>query len=601
MSNFSSQLDPPRSAYLRRIDDPEEKSLMSECVTNNMLWATTFHPDWFDDPMTDFNREAWSLYDNELAHRIVFCTPRGSQKTTNSAAYVCKNACFRMRNFVVWVSQTLAIAEQWTENIRSQLMTNAKIRDYFGKMTTKKFEDTNVSQSKRCFNLCDPRTGEPFMTVVPKGAEQQMRGMNASIGGRLVRPNLIVIDDPENSKEIGNEENRKAFRDWLHDSLMNCVDTKRPYAWQYPKWEHARQLMQIYGKNAAMHRIVYNDTLKHKDAQIAHLLEDPYWKHCRQAKAEVIEKRLWLTPEYKLALKPDVADRAYKFFNDNPNEDTFYASNAPELIPDWQIAQEIGHAKKSNTLKGYFQENMGKSMPGDMLGFDRAMFQYYNDGEKGLSRNDNLFKCVVYDPARSGEATANYSAITAFGIDTEANRIYVRKSLNERMRPLEMHKKAFNLCAETNSHFLAVDETGLKDHIKQVLMDMAAQCGQPIRFLWLKNQTARSAGDFGTGKEAPKRARGSQIIPYYEGLHVWHDLSLKDGTLEGQLLSYPECGNWDAIDTVGYVPQIMAELGIHFTLASKPPAGQASFADHGNDTDEERQRMDIVMRRWARI
>ncbi len=98
--------------------------------------------------------------------------------------------------------------------------------------------------------------------------------MNIRLGRGLERPTFIFIDDLEDDETVLNEDQRKKVRSWFAGSLLNCVSKKRPEprknrwtgfkrnptGWQYP-W-----------------RVFYTDTLKHQDAQMAHILQSGRWR-----------------------------------------------------------------------------------------------------------------------------------------------------------------------------------------------------------------------------------------------------------------------------------------------------------------------------------
>ena len=552
--------------------------------------------------MTPLHDAMWAKYDDEHAHKTVICSPRGIGKTTQALGKVCHDGVFRIRKFVYWVSQTLDLAEEWTENIKGEILHNPIIRDVFGKLKSKRFEDEEITQSKKAWYLTDPKTSEPFMVIIPRGSNQRVRGKNIRIEGKLVRPDLEVIDDPEHDEEIANEENRKAFAKWLHGSLLPCVDTKRLYAWQHPKWDHARQMARVYDKDFAMWRVLYMDTLKHEDAQIAHLLSDGQWSGLRQSFAEMYKRQDWEQSGKLLSWPREIQERATKFFGDHPSEETFYASNMPTLVSDIQVWHEIQSAKKRpNGLTTWFNEKMCLPMASDSAGFTRSLFQHYSDTASRLQTDGNVFRFVVFDPARSGDATADYSAILAVAIDTTINRIYMRRLFCERVPTLKSYDMCLAIAAQTNSRMIAVDDTGLKEHIRQPLIDRASMMNLGVKFTWLKNLSSKGAGDYGTGREAPKRARAGQIAPYYQSMTVWHDHSLKEGPLEQQMLSYPKPGKWDALDCAGYIPQIMSELGIHFTPVPLPKTGTSPFPAFTENADEQQQALDILQGRWRRI
>ena len=80
--------------------------------------------------------------------------------------------------------------------------------------------------------------------------------------------------------------------------------------------------------------------------------------------------------------------------------------------------------------------------------------------------------------------------------------------------------------------------------------------------IWVK--ATRIQGDYGTGREAAKRARVGQLSPYYRSGQMYHNKATSS-VLEQILLSYPFPNEWDVADALGHFPQVLEEatgLGI---------------------------------------
>lgn len=578
--------------------DPELKRILEHSVFDSKYFSQAFMPETFDHPMTHQHDRFWELLDDETKPNTVICGWRGIGKTVSVGAKVMHAGCFRHRRFVLYVGQTFDHAVKQTEAIKAELTTNPMIREVFGLMRTKKYAGLDISSSKRDWYLCDPDTGEPFMLIMPRGSNQQVRGLNVRLGRRIVRPDLIIVDDPEHDKEIDSEENRRRFRTWLHASLMNCVDTKRVFARQGSD-PYSQQMQRLYGGNYAMSRIIYVDTLKHEDARIAHLLEDPTWTGCRMSMCDIMEREKWDSTVYRGDLSEVMRQRASKFFSKHPTEKRFYYSNVPELISDEAVHVQVVTAREQQVLGEFYREKMCMPTAVEGATFSRDLFQYYLDATSNIQTNPDIVRAIIVDPARSVNVEHAYTAMLALSIDPLQRKIHQRRIVNRRMKPDEIYEECFKLALETNSRYIAVEDTGLKEFIRQPFEDAARMRNLPIRFIWLNARGGQNIGDFGTGRDAAKRARAAQIAPYYHQKMVWHDESLKDSAFEQQMLSYPRPRFWDLLDCAGYIPAVMAELGIHFAPPEPDPLGrniQPSFPD-ADDAWEQAQ--DILSRKWA--
>ena len=585
---------------LQETGDPVVQDILRKSLFDTKYFAQTFLAETFDHPMTHQHDRFWELLDDETKPNTVICAWRGVGKSVSAEAKAMHAGCFRHRRFVLYIGQTFELAARETENMKAEFLGNPMIRQVFGNLKTKKYEGMDISSSKRDWFLCDPTTGEPFMLVMPRGSNQGVRGLNVRIGRKIVRPDLIIVDDPEHDKEINSEENRRRFRTWLHASLMNCIDTKRLFARQGND-SYSKEMRALYGPDYAMSRIIYVDTLKHEDARIAHLLEDPTWTGCRMSMCDIMEREKWDSTVYRGDLSKALQQRASKFFLKYPNEERFYYSNVPELISDAEVFRQVVSARHEQVLGEFYREKM--CMPTSVEGatFARELFQYYLDAVSNIQTNQDIVRAIIVDPARSVNVEHAYTAMLAVSIDPLQRKIHMRRIVNRRMKPNEIYDECFKVALETNSRYIAVEETGLKEFIRQPFEDAARMRNLPVRFLWLNARSGQNIGDFGSGREAAKRARAAQIAPYYHDKMVWHDESLKDSAFEQQMLSYPRPRFWDLLDCAGYVPAVMAELGIHFAPPEPDPFGSNAQPTFPDESESFQQTQDILARRWSII
>ncbi|KKN24880.1 hypothetical protein LCGC14_0890300 [marine sediment metagenome] len=595
--NPSSQASPSFIDRFSASEDPVVREILARSVFDAKYFSQTFLAEIFDHAMTHQHDEFWKLLNNEMDPYTVICAWRGIGKTVSILGKIAHAACFRHRRFILYIGQTFEHAARETENIKAELLTNPMIREIFGNLKAKKYQGMDVSSSKRDWFLCDPITNEPFMLIMPRGSNQQVRGLNVRLGRKIVRPDLILVDDPEHDKEIDNEENRNRFRTWLHGSLMNCIDTKRLFAFQGTD-SFSKEMAALYGPRYAMSRIIYVDTLKHEDARIAHLLEDSTWKGVRMSMCDILEKHRYDDTVYRGNLSIDLQNRAWKFFQKYPKEERFYHSNVPELISDAEIFRQVTSARSEQVLGEFYREKMCLAVPIEDATFTKALFQYYKDSISQIQTNSNLIRIIIVDPARKANVAHAYTAMLALAIDALNRRIYFRRLINKRMKPNEIQSETFRLAIETNSRHIAVEVTGLHEHITQPFEDGATMRRLPVRFHWLNARGGQNTGDYGKGREAPKRARAAQISPYYHDMMVWHDESLRNSPLEQQELSYPRPRFWDCIDCAGYVPQVMALLGIHFAPPEPDPFRKVQTPQFQDAADQFELDQMMLQGRW---
>jgi hypothetical protein len=534
--------------------DPGIQAIILRGSYDTQFFGQTFMAESFGDAMTYQHKETWELIDDETIPRVAICAWRGFGKTTTYVARKVKDICYRYRKFIMLVGRSLDYASMITDNIKSEVIMNPRIRLCFGNMKAQAYEGVELSFSKKAFFLCDPVSGEPICFIVPKGAGQQVRGMNVRLGNQLIRCDDITIDDLEDDDEVNNEELRQGLRRWFHGALLNCVPRSRPNPGT-GKWDLRPGQLPPW-------RIFYMDTLKHEDANIAHLLGSSHWKSVRFPQAE----------RRKMGVNPDGSDK-YEYF-----------SLVPEIVSHSQVRREVREAVDSGTLDQYCMEKLCIPTAPEMASWTRDSFRYYFESESPtdiiryvartgkkpanmrelLNRSPEVDRFIIVDPARTAQSKSAYTAIMGVAAYCTEQKIYIRSLVNERLETDEILDAVFAMAVSLNTRTIAVEDTGLHMHIQHLFMNGARQRGLNIEWIWLKGNNLPRTGDYGTGKDAAKRARASMIVPYYRQGQVIHEESVKNSALEMQQLSFPKAARWDALDCAGYIPQVLQAGGRYF-------------------------------------
>jgi hypothetical protein len=235
------------------------------------------------------------------------------------------------------------------------------------------------------------------------------------------------------------------------------------------------------------------------------------------------------------------------------------------------------------------------------------MFHYYDEQTAhdsgslyGLNKNADLERFVIIDPARTNNMKSCPSGILYVAVDYKQGRVHFRKEINQRLSQDELLDTTFNTAFDMNTKIIAVEITGLGDAGKWMWINYARMKGyNDFQFVWLEAK-GLPKGDFGKGDDAAKRARASQILPLYQKHMVYHDVSLRGGSLEGQELSYPMSTQWDILDCAGYVPTMLDLSGRCFdATATKEGDPEPPKFEDTIDWDEMTER--IREGAWRRV
>lgn len=182
---------------------------------------------------------------------IVVAAPRGHAKSTLLTLLIplyC--ACYRLRRFIVIVSDTDDQVRRFCETIRAELEENELIRRDFGDLSGKRFGRSWTGSN---FTVCHAatdrrgRAGIVFeMHISGRSAGSRVRGIKF----KQYRPDLIICDDIENDINIASEQMRKALYD---------------------------KVIAVYGPALDPHTgiLLFCGTIIHFDSVLARLLDDP--------------------------------------------------------------------------------------------------------------------------------------------------------------------------------------------------------------------------------------------------------------------------------------------------------------------------------------
>lgn len=156
---------------------------------------------------------------------IVVAAPRGHAKSTLLTLLIpiyC--ACYRLRRFILIVSDTDPQVRAFCEAIRAEIEGNELLRRDFGDMVGKSY---GMPWTGANFSICHVEAdnrGRPSvvyeMMITGRSAGSRVRGMKR----RQYRPDLIICDDIENDINIGSQEMRQELFDRVVSVYLPALD-----------------------------------------------------------------------------------------------------------------------------------------------------------------------------------------------------------------------------------------------------------------------------------------------------------------------------------------------------------------------------------------
>lgn len=217
-----------------RTHDPERDARIQKAREDFGFFCTYYLPEHFSLPPADFHRE---IYDLLMKHdRIAIAAPREHAKSTVvNLGFVLYAICFKLKHFIVIVSDTDTQARYFLWSIKTELESNARIAQDFG-------------------DLVDDQKWTEGDFITSNGVRVLARGTGASMRGLRHgshRSDLVIGDDLENDEAVATPTQRQKTMNWLKRVLLNAVGP-------------GGQVFVI-------------GTILHYDSMLANLLKDERW------------------------------------------------------------------------------------------------------------------------------------------------------------------------------------------------------------------------------------------------------------------------------------------------------------------------------------
>lgn len=146
---------------------------------------------------------------------------RGGAKTTITRIFTAKRISYGLSRTILYVSKSLSHAQRSIKWLRRQIETNKKWASFYSLSKGAKWTDDEIEIRHGDLQLT--------ITILAAGITGQIRGINTQDD---FRPDLIVVDDPNDEENAGTEEQRKKMDALFFGSLQNSLTppSENPHA-----------------------------------------------------------------------------------------------------------------------------------------------------------------------------------------------------------------------------------------------------------------------------------------------------------------------------------------------------------------------------------
>jgi predicted phage terminase large subunit-like protein len=372
------------------------------------------------------HREWWELFCS-THKQVAIAAPRRHAKTT-AITQTCTLAavCFREREYVIIVSDTITQATQFLGDIKKELSDNDALRSLFKiKEFIKDSEDDLI---------CICEDGHTFR-ITAKGAEQKIRGLKWN----NKRPDLLICDDLENDEIVLNKERRAKFKRWFYASLLPCISY--------------RGIVRYVGT------ILHNDSLLEgvmPRKGDKYTVETPL----KSFSSKPASKLAWLSVKYR-AHNTDFSQILWK---------ELYSAQHFRTLRQQHIDDGMADVYSQEYLNYPLDENLAYFRRSDFMDFtdeDRVKF----DGIDWMKTHN------FYIGSDLAVSTQDYSDFSVFviGSMSENGMLYIHNIIREKMDSQEIVETMLSLQRRYNPVVLSMEKGQIEKSIGPFLRERMLQ------------------------------------------------------------------------------------------------------------------------------
>lgn len=453
----------------------------------------------FDSPVQSpaCHYEWWKLF-CEPHPLVAIAAPRMHAKTTAlTHTYTLAAVCFREREYVLIVSDTISQAVQFLGDIKKELLENEQLRSLF---RIKEF----IKETEDDF-ICMCEDGHMFR-ISAKGSEQKVRGLKWN----NKRPDLIVCDDLENDEIVLNKERRQKFKRWFYGALLPCRSYKGIVRYVGTILHNDSLLESVMPKRSDKYTVV-------EDLKSYSTKKKPSW---------MAVKYRAHTNDYSGILWPERYDK--EFFQTKRQE--FVDQGLPDVYSqeylNIPIDESLSYFRKSDLLD-FTEEDLTLMQKSDW----KKHFNFY----------------ISSDLAVSQAESADYSVFIVGGTN-EDGILHIFRVIRERMDSQEIVETLLSLQRIYDPIAVSMEKGQIEKSIGPFLRQRMLETGDFISLLPIAPST-----------DKPTRARSIQARTRAGAVKVdkRQDWFLD---FEEELTLFPRGKNDDQVDAFAYLGLILDRL-----------------------------------------
>jgi len=392
----------------------------------------------------DFHRELCAMLDEvtrgEVTTNIGWSVGRRHAKTAYlSNGYLCHQIVYRLRKYIVEVSETTDVAGDFISWAKHQLKFNEKLRADFGELLYDKPSRNELDNKYEYITSSGTK-------VEAKGVGTQMRGLRYLSD----RPDLFILDDLESGDNTNTKELREKNLHWFRAEMLEALG---------------------FGGMA-----IYMGTIVHYDSLLNHVLTKR--RDFKSKKFPAIlewSKRedLWQRwRELYNADDPQAKEKADAFYDEHRVEMT---EGTRVLWPQAYTYKYFMEKREAMGARAFNQEYQGNPTDEETQIFNPEERVYYVDSDIE-SADFDIFAAADF---AMGKEKGDYSALITLGRKRDTGICYVLDAYIERVHPDVFLKEIVKRTLKYQYEGLAVESQQAQEWFADKLTEELYRHGYP--------------------------------------------------------------------------------------------------------------------------
>lgn len=185
--------------------------LIKLCAVDTELYGRTFFPQTFRNPSPKFAPLLWQPLEDPSKRLVCLTCFRGSSKTSRLRVFMSKRIAYGISRTILFLGISEGKAIESVNWIRNRMERNVFWSKTFGLERGQKWEEAQLE--------IQHKTLGHTIRVIGAGVTGGIRGINIDD----YRPDLIIVDDPQNDETAATETQREKLVDLVLGAVKNSL------------------------------------------------------------------------------------------------------------------------------------------------------------------------------------------------------------------------------------------------------------------------------------------------------------------------------------------------------------------------------------------